>query len=71
MKRLLRATEFKTKCFKILDELEPEGIFISKRGRLVAKLTPLPAVVNAKLIGSMKGQVVVKGNICSTGRKWR
>ena len=54
MKRLIGATEFKTKCFKILDELEPEGIVISKRGRLVAKLTPLHAEDNAKLIGSMK-----------------
>jgi antitoxin (DNA-binding transcriptional repressor) of toxin-antitoxin stability system len=56
--------------FKILDELEPEGIVISKRGRLIAKLTPLRAVDNAKLIGSMKGKVVVKGDILSTGRTW-
>jgi len=71
MKRLISATEFRTKCFKILDDLGPNGIVITKRGQAVAKLIPFLAVDNSKLIGSMKGQVVVKGNIFSTGRKWR
>jgi prevent-host-death family protein len=68
--KLINATEFKAKCLKILDELDSQGIVITKRGLPVAKLTPLHVADNSTLIGSMKGKVVIKGNIFSTGRKW-
>ena len=68
--KALSASEFKAKCLKILDELNPQGIVITKRGRPIARLTPLTTIDNAKLIGSMKGSVIVKGNIFSTGVKW-
>ncbi len=64
------ATEFKAKCLRILDDLEPQGIIILKRGRPVAKLTPLSERKNEQLIGCMKGKIVIKGNIFSTGVKW-
>ena len=67
---MISATEFKAKCLKILDELGSQGIVISKRGRPVARVTPLQALDNSKLIGSMKGKVTIKGNIFSTRRKW-
>ena len=70
MEKRINATEFKAKCLKILDELGSQGVVITKRGHPVAKLIPLHEVDNAKLIGSMKGKVVVKGDIFSTGRKW-
>ena len=70
MEKVISATEFKAKCLKILDELESQGIVITKRGQPVAKLIPMQGVDNSKLIASMKGKVVVKGNIFSTGRKW-
>ncbi len=70
MERAISATEFKAKCLKILDELGSQGIVITKRGQPVAKLTPLNVVDNSKLIGSMKGKVIVKGDIFSAGRKW-
>jgi prevent-host-death family protein len=68
MEKQINATELKAKCLKILDELKGQGIVITKRGLPVAKLIPLRRVDNSKLIGSMKGKVVVKGNILSTGR---
>jgi len=70
MEKVISATEFKAKCLKILDELESQGIVITKRGQPVAKLTPWNVVDNSKLIGSMKGKVIIKGDIFSTGRKW-
>jgi prevent-host-death family protein len=66
----LTATEFKARCLQILDELEKDGIVITKRGHPVAKVVPLHKVDNSKLIGSMKGKIVVKGDLFSTGRKW-
>jgi antitoxin (DNA-binding transcriptional repressor) of toxin-antitoxin stability system len=66
----LSATEFKAKCLRILDDLGPQGIIILKRGRPVAKLMPLSNRTNKELIGLMKGKIVVKGDILSTGVKW-
>jgi len=68
--KTLTATEFKAKCFRILDGLDPQGIVIKKRGKPVARVTPTVTADNSKLIGSMKGKVIVKGNIFSTGVKW-
>ena len=70
MDKTISATEFKAKCLKILDRLESQGIVITKRGHPVAKVTPFHSVDNSKLIGSLKGKIVIKGNIFSTGRKW-
>jgi prevent-host-death family protein len=68
--KTLTATEFKAKCLRILDELEPQGIVVTKRGRPVAKVIPLRTAQNADLIGCMKGKVKIKGDIFSTGIKW-
>jgi len=66
--KTLTATEFKAKCSQILDHLEPAGLIITKRGRPVARVTPY--VDNSKLIGSMKDEIEVLGDIFSTGEKW-
>ena len=68
--KTLTATEFKAKCLRILEELEPQGIIILKRGRPVARVLPLSSRRNQKLIGLMKGKIVIKGDIFSTGVKW-
>ncbi len=68
--KTLSATEFKARCLRILDELEPQGIVVTKRGQPVAKVTPIARVNNAKYYGCMRGKIVIKGDIFSTGRKW-
>jgi len=70
IEKAITATEFKAKCLKLLDELDSQGIIVTKRGQPVAKVFPLRQVDNSKLIGSMKGKVIVRGEIFSTGRKW-
>ncbi len=68
--KTLSATEFKAKCLKILDELGPQGVIVTKRGEPVAKIMPVRSAGSADLIGCMKGKIKIKGNIFSTGRKW-
>jgi antitoxin (DNA-binding transcriptional repressor) of toxin-antitoxin stability system len=68
--KTITATEFKAKCLRILDDPGPQGIIILKRGRPIAKLTPLSDPRNEELIGLMKGKIVIKGDIFSTGVKW-
>ncbi len=67
--KTLSASEFKAKCLRILEELGPEGITITKRGRPIAKLTRINSGI-AKFFGCMKGKIKIKGDIFSTGIKW-
>lgn len=68
--KVISASEFKAKCLRILEDLDPGGVVITKRGRPIAKVTPVSSVDNQKLIGSMKGKIKVKGDLLSTGVKW-
>jgi prevent-host-death family protein len=63
-------SEFRAKCPRILDEVEPQGIVVTKRGKPIAKVTPINPVDNSKFFGCMKGKIVIKGDIFSTGVKW-
>lgn len=53
----------------LLDEVDPDGIVITKRGKPVAKLVPF-ATDSASLIGSLTGRLEIKGPIFSTGVDW-
>lgn len=68
--KVMNATDFKAKCLKILERLDREGVVILKRGRPIARVTPILASNHEKIIGSMKGKIAVKGNLFSTGIKW-
>ena len=63
------AAKFKERCLSLLDRVDPEGIVITKHGKPVAKLIPIHTDT-AKLIGSFKGKIKIKGKILSTGVKW-
>jgi prevent-host-death family protein len=65
----IAAAKFKEQCLALLDEVDADGLVITKRGRPVAKLIPI-ASESASLIGSLKGKVQIKGNILSTGVDW-
>lgn len=68
--KVLTATEFKAKCLRILENLGPTGVVVTKRGQPIAKVTPVATVNIDKFYGCMKGKIVIKGNLFSTGRKW-
>lgn len=63
------AAKFKEHCLALLDEVDEEGIVITKRGRPVAKLIPIRAE-SSTLVGALKGKLVVVGDILSTGSAW-
>ena len=65
----ISATEFKAKCLQIFDNLGADGIVVMKRGKPVAKVTPI-RTNNSEWIGSMKGEIKIIGDIMSTGIKW-
>jgi prevent-host-death family protein len=63
------AAKFKEQCLALLDQVDQDGIVITKRGKPVAKLIPFGAD-SASLIGSLKGKLEIKGQILSTGLGW-
>jgi prevent-host-death family protein len=65
----IAAAKFKEQCLSLLDEVGPDGIVITKRGKPVAKLIPIRTEM-AGLIGALKGRLVIKGDILSTGSRW-
>jgi antitoxin (DNA-binding transcriptional repressor) of toxin-antitoxin stability system len=65
----LNASEFREQCLSLLDHLPPEGIVIMKRGQPVARLVPVRKD-NADLIGSLRGQFQIHGDILSTEERW-
>jgi len=65
----ISATEFKAKCLHIFDHLGADGIIVEKRGKPIAKVTPIKPV-NSEWIGSMKGEIKIFGDIMSTGERW-
>lgn len=67
----MTVTEFKAKCLRLVDDLGPRGILLTKRGRPVARVVPAVSRNNRDLIGALKGQIAVNGNILSTGARWR
>ncbi|HEX9465122.1 MAG TPA: type II toxin-antitoxin system prevent-host-death family antitoxin [Alphaproteobacteria bacterium] len=66
MTRTIKAGEFKAKCLKLLDDVAATGdtLVITKRGKPVAELRPVAAKPKP-LVGFMKGQVKILGDIIS------
>jgi prevent-host-death family protein len=67
--KIIGAARFKQQCLALLDEVDPEGIVITKHGKPVAKLIPI-GVESAALIGSLAGKIVIKDDLLSTGERW-
>jgi len=67
--RQIAAAKFKEQCLALLEQVDSEGIIITKRGRPIAKLIPL-GTDSAALIGSLRGKLKIRGDILSTRVKW-
>lgn len=62
---MIPAGTFKQTCLRLLDEVKEtrEVIVITKRGRPVAQLTPLPADAQADWAGAMTGTGRILGDL--------
>lgn len=65
MPTTIAAGEFKAKCLKLMDEVAEnrKTFVITKHGKPVAQLTPLPSEKN--IVGAMRGSVLWEGDIIS------
>jgi prevent-host-death family protein len=67
--RTIAAAKFKEQCLALLDEVDADGIVITKRGRPVAKLVPIE-LESESLIGSLAGKLEIHGDLLSTDLDW-
>ncbi len=67
--KTIGAAKFKERCLALLDQLDDEGLIITKRGKPVARVVPYDREF-ADVIGSLRGKVTVHGDIASTGVRW-
>jgi prevent-host-death family protein len=68
----ISAAAFKAECLKLMDQVEKtrEPIIITKHGRPVAQLAPVPASPRS-MFGYMKNTVKVAGDVAaSLGVEW-
>ena len=63
------AAKFKEQCLAMLDNLDAEGLLITKHGKPVARVLPCGSE-DADLIGSLRHKIKVTGDISSTGIGW-
>ncbi len=69
----ISAGEFKSKCLKIMDNVNTyhEEVVITKYGKPVAKLVPYSEKQGKSLFGYMRGSVSCEKDIIEpTGEKW-
>lgn len=68
------ASEFKARCLQLLDDVATTGepLIITKRGRPVARLVPMPPSTPAgSLFGALKGRVLSQGDLVApTDEAW-
>ena len=62
------AAKFKEQCLALLDQLDADGLIVTKRGKPVARVVPYDSQ-EAELIGSLRHKIEVRGDLLTTG-KW-
>ena len=65
----IAAAAFKKQCLSLLDDVDPDGIVITRDGKPVAKLIPLgPDSVTRS--GSPDDKTKIRGSALPTGQEW-
>ena len=73
------ASYFQEHCLELLSQLDAQGIVITLDGKPIAKVVPHEEAPcqppddeckPADLIGSLRGKVIIHGDIFSTGIRW-
>ena len=65
MVKEIGAAKFKEQCLALLDQLDPDGLIVTKHGKPVARVLPYNTQ-DADLIGSLRHKVKVRGDVFST-----
>lgn len=67
--KTIGAAKFKEQCLALLNQLDSEGLVVTKYGKPIGRVIPYDHQC-ADLIGSLRHKVKVQGNIFATGLGW-
>ena len=67
--KMIESGKFKEQCLVLLDNLDAEGLIVTKHGKPVSHVVPYTSHA-ADLIGSLRDKVKVNGNVFTTGLRW-
>ena len=67
--KTITAAKFKEQCLSLLDNVDRDGIVITKHGKPVAKLVPIESE-STELLGALEGKLKITGDMISTGVAW-
>ena len=67
--KTIGAAKFKEQCLALLDQLDAEGLIVTKHGKPVARVVPYEQQC-ADLIGSLQHKIKIQGDILTTGVRW-
>ena len=69
MMKTIGAAKFKEQCLALLDQLDAEGLIVTKHGKPVARVLPYDQDC-ASLIGSLEHKIEIRGDLLTTGVRW-
>ena len=67
--KVVDITNFKEQCLELLDQIDDEGLIVTKHGKPIVRVVPYHSH-NAELIGSLTQEFKIKGSIYSTDLDW-
>ena len=67
--KVIGAAKFKEQCLALLDQLDADGLIVTKHGKPVARVIPYDTQ-GVDLIGSLRHKVKIRGNVYMTGLNW-
>ena len=65
----IEAAKFEEQCLELLDDLDTDGLIITRDGVPVARVLPY-VCDDGDLIGSLRNELEVKGDVFTTGCLW-
>ena len=65
----IAAAAFKKQCLALIEDIDPDGILITKGGKPVAKLIPV-GLDSAAMAGSSDEKGKIAGKATPTGQEW-
>lgn len=73
----IEAVDFKKRCLDLLDNVDDDGLIITRDGVPSARIVPFQGISadhggfsDAELIGSLRGKIKIKGDLLTTGCQW-
>lgn len=63
------AAKFKEQCLALLDQLDADGLIVTKHGKPVARVVPYESQ-GVDLIGSLRHKIAIRGDVFTTDLHW-